>query len=166
MFRPLSDLTPERLAELRRIAEAATPGPWQWAGSRDKGDPHAYVYAGDYASEGEPDLWCEIVSECPEADAQHIAAFDPTTALALLDRIEALEHKVVEHWEHCPPKERCEKCGFDPRLLSTLADRLGGVNDAAHKLWTTIGNVRADLLDAAWHMAWRRQRDDEGERSC
>src|SRR5690606_7561619 len=77
-------LTPERLVELRRIAEAATPGSWQWAGSRDKGDPHAYVYAGDYASEGEPDLWCEIVSECPEADAQHIATFDPTTCLALL----------------------------------------------------------------------------------
>src|SRR5690606_14524732 len=89
----MTDLTPERLAELRRIASAATPGPWQWAGSRDKGDPHAYVYAGDYASEGEPDLWCEIVSECPEADAQHIATFDPTTALALLDRIEALEQE-------------------------------------------------------------------------
>src|SRR5690606_29549378 len=107
MFRPLSDLTPERLAELRRIAEAATPGPWQWAGSRDKGDPHAYVYAGDYASEGEPDLWCEIVSEYPEADAQHIATFDPTTALALLDRIEALESFVLaekavrEHAEIC-----------------------------------------------------------------
>ncbi len=23
-------LTPERLSELRRIAEAATPGPWAW----------------------------------------------------------------------------------------------------------------------------------------
>jgi len=89
----MPDLTSERLAELRRIASAATPGPWQWARSRDKGDPHAYVYAGDYASEGEPDLWCEIVSGFPEADAKHIATFDPATALALLDRIEALEQE-------------------------------------------------------------------------
>ena len=26
----MTDLTPERLQELRRIAEAATPGPWEW----------------------------------------------------------------------------------------------------------------------------------------
>jgi len=26
----MADLTPDRLQELRRIAEAATPGPWEW----------------------------------------------------------------------------------------------------------------------------------------
>jgi len=31
----MADLTPDRLAELRRIAEAATPGPWAWRMSKD-----------------------------------------------------------------------------------------------------------------------------------
>jgi len=31
----MTDLTPERLAELRRIAETATPGPLAWRMSKD-----------------------------------------------------------------------------------------------------------------------------------
>ena len=31
----VSEMTAERLAELRRIAEAATPGPWAWRMSKD-----------------------------------------------------------------------------------------------------------------------------------
>src|SRR5690606_2255559 len=162
----MAEMTPDRLAELRRIAEAAKPGPWEWRMSKDGRILDLITLETGYNEEiitrSHISAWLQVNGGLKD----FIPAFDPATALALLDRIEALEHKVVEHWEHCPPKERCEKCGFDPRLLSTLADRLGGVNDAAHKLWTTIGNVRADLLDAAWHMAWRRQRDDEGERSC
>lgn len=37
MTRLRSDLD---LAELRRIAEAATPGPWHWAGNTDTGEPY------------------------------------------------------------------------------------------------------------------------------
>lgn len=33
-------MTPERLAQLRQIAEKATSGPWHWAGNTDTGEPY------------------------------------------------------------------------------------------------------------------------------
>lgn len=73
-----------KLAELRRIAEAATPGPWTtsdglvWGRS---GDEHI---AGGYG--GGP---------VGGPDAAHVAAFDPPMALALLDEVERLRARVA-----------------------------------------------------------------------
>ena len=67
----MADLTPERLQELRRIAEAATPGPWAFPHQKD---PYG----------------CYLLP-LSENNASYIATFDPTTVLALLDRIEELE---------------------------------------------------------------------------
>lgn len=91
----MPDPTPERLAELRRIAEAATPGPWISPWDQTHDDPEEY---GFYSADGEKVAGITWIDgpqfECSEADAHHIAAFDPTTVLALLDRIEELERQV------------------------------------------------------------------------
>src|SRR5690606_25261825 len=69
--RLMAELTRERLQELRRIAEAVTPGPWAFPHQKD---PYG----------------CYLLP-LSENNASYIAAFDPTTVLALLERIDALE---------------------------------------------------------------------------
>lgn len=86
---------------LRKVAEAATPGPWTvkhhgaggvieaWAVETD--DPQRDAVCIDFDRDyGDPMGGCE-----DEATALHIAAFDPPTVLALLDRLEAAEAKVA-----------------------------------------------------------------------
>ncbi|WP_181578172.1 ead/Ea22-like family protein [Arthrobacter sp. AQ5-05] len=90
MTTPTPDLT-----ALRKTAEAATPGPWEmW--NPAVGGSHISI-AGKLA-------WRSIESassfaddeKIPHwADARHIAAFDPPTVLALLDRVEAAEKAVA-----------------------------------------------------------------------
>ena len=78
--------TPVRLAELRRLASEATPGPWElWDGcswrrfgsaatGRTVVEPIVYS-----ERDRHPDL------KVSKADGEHIAACDPQTILALLD---------------------------------------------------------------------------------
>jgi hypothetical protein len=88
--------TPEAidLAALRAVCVAATPGPWRTAGK--------YVRAGE-----------RTVTDCRyrngESDAYFIAAANPRTVLALLDRIAAAEACIagvrevfglVNHYDH------------------------------------------------------------------
>jgi hypothetical protein len=68
---------------LREAAEKATPGPWRRSGSWIMA-PSRYLVA----------LWGEGW-KVEEADATYIAAANPTTILALLDRLQAAE-RVVE----------------------------------------------------------------------
>lgn len=90
------------LAALKKIAEAATEGPWEaQEGFKTGGGrvltPDGYALPGCFNC-GENDGVYE------EADARHIAAFDPPTALALIDRAEAAESALqrvtreVDHW--------------------------------------------------------------------
>ena len=51
----MPDLTPEKLAELRRLAEAATPGPWFWWGNTDN---HSVALCGHQPGLGV----CEVIS--------------------------------------------------------------------------------------------------------
>lgn len=83
------DLTPERLTELRRIAQAATPGPWRMH-DLDDSDVTAYI-----TSAALPPIMPDLAEVRFADDARYIAAFSPPTVLALLDRVEHLEHKVV-----------------------------------------------------------------------
>ena len=76
------------LNALRQIAEAATPGTWiatdpmEWDGASQ---------AGVSTSEGML-TWDDHGGDVfKPADAQFIAAFDPPTVLALIDRLQALE---------------------------------------------------------------------------
>jgi len=85
----MADLTPDRLQELRRIAEAATPGPWEW-------DKYLHLFS----AAGKPVLTKpfspdnpDVVEARPE-DLDYIERFNPETALALLDEIKWLQQKV------------------------------------------------------------------------
>ena len=79
-------MTDDELARLRAVAEGATRGPWRL---REEAD---------YGRGGEPIAWREVWSERSMihrggwvgGDAAHIAAFDPPTALRLLDEVERL----------------------------------------------------------------------------
>lgn len=87
------------LARLREVAEAATPGPWQWwqgdiLATEDRGklfilaalrngNAGATVrFRRDHVMDAEPD---------GHPDAEHIATFDPSTVLALLDVAETAD---------------------------------------------------------------------------
>lgn len=85
---------PLDLPALRDIANAATPGPWATYDAGGPGD--------DWPIEAGPEA--EYLGHSPddgvragftEPDATHIAAFDPPTVLALIDRAEAAEKKVA-----------------------------------------------------------------------
>lgn len=74
------------LARLRKVAEAATPGPWE-------------VYDRGIGYEVHDANGCELNGGMretfTEADANHIATFDPPTVLALLSRLEAAEQELA-----------------------------------------------------------------------
>lgn len=86
--------TPLDLATLRVITEGATEGPWRIYTVTDSGGRSAAVEtAWAHDEQGED---TELVTDwCSPEDAAHIVAFDPPTALALLDRAEAAEKKVA-----------------------------------------------------------------------
>ena len=67
--------TPD-VAELRRLAEAATPGPWEW--DDDHGLRHGRSFGGVL-------FRCGALYGPDAADAAFIAAANPAAVLALLD---------------------------------------------------------------------------------
>lgn len=113
--------TPIDLERLRRVAMAATPGPW-W---HDMGNgqiesqnkayhravicdrPSSWEPSGELDANDEP-IWHDPRYECcPKAvrisvgnDMEHIEAFDPLTAIALIDRIEKAEAHLREADAH------------------------------------------------------------------
>jgi len=81
-------VTPERIAELRRLAEAATPGPWL----SDDADLDGFcrVYNGRHGFS--KSLVCDTARR---ADCDYLAAANPATLLELLTEIERM-HRIVE----------------------------------------------------------------------
>lgn len=85
--------------ELRRLAEAATPGPWTHGWSDGSGRWTAFTegatIAADFEFEspgvvvGGRDSWGVPFGVIRESDAEYIAAVSPDVVLALLDEIEA-----------------------------------------------------------------------------
>ena len=91
-------LSPERVAEIRALAEKATPGPWIRAGVRHKiGQESCFAVGPDV----NPIAFLPIGSQQRDRfhaeafkDAAYIAALDPQTVLALLASHEALRAEV------------------------------------------------------------------------
>ena len=93
----MTQLTPEKIADLERVADAATGGPW-WRTEYDS-EPNIEVWAGsDYYPTA---MVCEVATEIEgredfsiadkEADAEFISTFDPPTVKLLLARVRELE---------------------------------------------------------------------------
>jgi len=153
----MSGMTSDRLEELRRIAEAATPGPWGMNPENGLVDEAATLTP-----------VCGMVwvrtEEQTLANAQHIAAFDPTTCLALLDEIERLrrERKVLaEALGHVYTCENCE-CALCPEGAE-LAYKAYRVVSKASKLLAGEEGVNGVTHFALYHPdlnAWECQADD------
>ena len=77
-----SDATPDD-AELRRLAEAATPGPW----SLTDGDPAMIGQHWTIRRQGVPGILISGFTYGWNGDAAYIAAANPAVVLALLDRL-------------------------------------------------------------------------------
>lgn len=87
----------DEIERLREIAGKATQGEWPaatWYGSMDGG--FAAIGPHHLTPDGESDEPGGVAETRALADARHIAAFNPPTALALLDRLEAAEKAVDE----------------------------------------------------------------------
>ena len=101
----------ERLAELRRIAEAATPGPW----IKDADKRYSVRSHWNPPRDGNVVGWrvCVVSGNGPQSDADwdYITEFNPKTTLALLDRIEALEAFV--HAEQACRDHAATCCYYD-----------------------------------------------------
>lgn len=119
------------LAELRRLAEAATPGPWKarQGYGPDEFEPGGYKYvqfgpteakAGGYGTD-----------QLTPVNAEYIAAANPATILALLNRI-AVARFVAEHWRDSYMeyvKEGQTQYGIGTHPLALVLDALDGETD-------------------------------------
>src|SRR5690606_13791025 len=81
----MADLTPDRLQELRRIAEAATPGPYEVVGLAGYGGPYALRMPHRSGR-----AWYGVEGIKRREDAEYFVAMNRDTVLALLDEIERL----------------------------------------------------------------------------
>jgi hypothetical protein len=92
-------LTPERLAELRAAAEKATSGDWMASGVTHKFDGVSFLFVnidglGEVCRIPQPDHPAKgyAPSIC---DQRHIANFSPSTAIALIDALEAARKEIA-----------------------------------------------------------------------
>lgn len=85
----MPDLTPEKLAELRRLAEAATPGPWEAFGAVGgrRGERWLGVTTDMRATEAARAGDVFAARDCTRQDALFIAAANPAAVLGLLDHL-------------------------------------------------------------------------------
>ncbi|HCE5785470.1 ead/Ea22-like family protein [Pseudomonas aeruginosa] len=84
-------------AELRRLAKAATPGPWTLYVPEDYQGPEELPGYGVECAEGRAIVWGALEPEtgCQfDRDAEFIAAANPKTILAMLDEIDGLRSRL------------------------------------------------------------------------
>lgn len=106
----MAEMTPDRLQELRRIAEAATPGPWAWRMSKDGQILDLITLETGYNEEiitpSHINAWLQVKGGLKD----FIPAFDPTTALELLDALAAARAE-AERWRQQYEELRTRVCG-------------------------------------------------------
>lgn len=94
------------LAELRRVALAATPGSWLRYVSRKFPPKWSKVIAHGASTDDICKLFGELGSENHINDSEFISQFNPTTALELIERLERAE-RVVEAAKECLWVDEC-----------------------------------------------------------
>lgn len=114
-----------QIEELKKIAEAATPGPWEFRidPMSDSENPQTtYALSAPYkdpVSGGEcrTDIlrsygrgYWNGFSELTDKDFEFIATFSPSTVLALLDRLEIAIDELKRQWA-CEPHRNGDECG-------------------------------------------------------
>lgn len=107
-------------ADLRRLAEAATPGPWDfgcglsdWAITTHSDDP------GDDT---------HIATTPHGQDGEYIAAANPTVVLALLDELDALRAQVHSFASEIVQMHQ-DRDAYDTALEAQLEEALNGLDE-------------------------------------
>lgn len=136
----MTELSAEKLAALREIAEAATGGPWSRTSDVEDTEFGTFAAYGvtpiaELRQLGDSDPAGLFAETMTGEDAEYIAAFDPPTVLALLDLIAEQQAELdvfrereaassasriqIEHltpgMQHVPVVLPCRYCGRDPR---------------------------------------------------
>ena len=125
-------VTPEMLAELRRLAEAATPGPWEAFGAVDgrRGERWLGVTTDMRATESARAGDVFSAQNCTRQDALFIAAANPAAVLALLDDADALRAELA-HMREARDNARAEV-----KRLTAQVERVRALADE----WTYKGS--------------------------
>ncbi len=90
------ELTPAELADIKKKAEAAekvAPSPWKFSHTCEE-----YRFFSEVRDNDDYQVVCDLTRE----EAEHIAAADPATVLALLQEIERLR-KIVDSYDYPDP---------------------------------------------------------------
>ncbi|MFK1194740.1 ead/Ea22-like family protein [Pseudomonas aeruginosa] len=122
-------------AELRRLAKAATPGPWTLYVPEDYQGPDELPGYGVECAEGRAIVWGALEPEtgCQfDRDAEFIAAANPQAILAMLDEIDRLRSRleIDERTPHDGIACRDETI----KVLDEKCDRLKAENEALRKI--------------------------------
>ncbi|HFK8425633.1 TPA: ead/Ea22-like family protein [Pseudomonas aeruginosa] len=135
-------------AELRRLAKAATPGPWTLYVPEDYQGPDELPGYGVECAEGRAIVWGALEPEtgCQfDRDAEFIAAANPQAILAMLDEIDRLRSRleIDERTPHDGIACRDETI----KVLDEKCDRLKAENEvlrgALHAVQAEVdGNLR------------------------
>ena len=88
-------------AEQRAIAKAATPGPWEASFPPIYKGWRVEAINGDSQTNGGFAIAYEMIGSDVEANARHIATFDPPTILAMLDERAADKARIARLVEAC-----------------------------------------------------------------
>lgn len=107
-------LTPANLAELKKKAAGCDPKYWIM-------DQHGDVVAVDFDNKNTK---LKIASVDFLDDAEHIAAADPATVLAMVEEIERFRHFVretLDELHECYNEESCKICKEIDRVIESEA---------------------------------------------
>ena len=155
----MSAPTPEKLAELRWLAEAATPGPWEAFGAVDdrRGERWLGVTTDMRATESARAGDVFAAQDCTRQDALFIAAANPATVLALLDDVDERDRLArlldeprrsgcaveIAGVRIAPCDERGQTA--DMRERDTLADRLAHMTEARNNARAEVKRLTAQV---------------------
>lgn len=116
------EITPALLAEKRKIAEAATPGPWD-----QQGLANLLRYAQKHDGPWNDSEYVDCSISLPEeADAAHIVENSPDRVLQLLDLInelaDRLQSMMIQRDCRCghPACKRCKEDRLTQELLAKV----------------------------------------------
>ena len=166
---PAHHETPD-VAELRRLAEAATPGPWEAFGAVDgrRGERWLGVTTDMRATEAARAGDVFAAQNCTRQDALFIAAANPAVMLALLDDVDERDRLArlldeprrsgcaveIAGVRIAPCDERGQTA--DMRERDTLADRLAHMTEARDNARAEVERLTA-LVEAVREYAAARQ---------
>lgn len=147
-------------AELRRLAKAATPGPWVTDAQKNGAIFNIESESGDMCiamSQENPAPTRLEINEQRRANAEWIAAANPKTILALLDEIDRLK---AENCAHKDTQKHCEWLAQDLKECASVLPGTYYMDPPDGGNVSIPEQIRRMAKDAARYR-WLRERDLE-----